>query len=101
MAKSTTRGRRQKKSQGDQDGNTRSPAELAEMAAQSANDNGDRPDKKDSSAKQAQTPKDNPAKGSHSPRPVIDQETHAKYESIKRGELHITDLQKMTVSELH
>ena len=101
MAKSTTRGRRQKKSQGEQDGNTRSPAELAEMAAQSANDNGDRPDKKDSSAKQAQTPKDNPAKGSHSARPVIDQETHAKYESIKRGELHITDLQKMTVSQLH
>lgn len=28
-------------------------------------------------------------------------ETHAKYEEIKRGELHITDLQKMTVEELH
>lgn len=27
--------------------------------------------------------------------------THAKYERIKRGNLHITDLQKMTVSELH
>lgn len=27
-------------------------------------------------------------------------ETHAKYEQVKRGELHITDLQKMTASEL-
>ncbi|MCG3137743.1 MAG: Transcription termination factor Rho [Phycisphaerae bacterium] len=31
--------------------------------------------------------------------PVID-ETQAKYEEVKRGELHITDLQKMTVQEL-
>jgi transcription termination factor Rho len=31
----------------------------------------------------------------------IDRETHEKYEKIKRGELHITDLQKMTVAELH
>ena len=28
-------------------------------------------------------------------------ETHAKYEEVKRGELHITDLQKMSVSDLH
>ncbi|TWT41769.1 hypothetical protein RAS1_28910 [Phycisphaerae bacterium RAS1] len=31
----------------------------------------------------------------------IDRETHEKYERVKRGELHITDLQKMTVQELH
>ncbi len=31
----------------------------------------------------------------------IDQELHAKYEKVKQGELHITDLQKMTVTELH
>ena len=31
----------------------------------------------------------------------IDRETHEKYERIKRGELHITDLQKMAVAELH
>jgi len=31
----------------------------------------------------------------------FDEEMHAKYERIKRGELHITDLQKMTVAELH
>ena len=31
----------------------------------------------------------------------INDETHAKYEEIKKGELHITDLQKMTVEELH
>ncbi|MCP4247572.1 MAG: transcription termination factor Rho [bacterium] len=33
--------------------------------------------------------------------PAIDAETHAKYEEIKRGEIHITELQKMTVAELH
>ncbi len=32
---------------------------------------------------------------------VFDKEMHAKYERVKRGELHITDLQKMTVAELH
>jgi len=32
---------------------------------------------------------------------IIDAETHAKYEEIKKGELHITDLQKMTVERLH
>ena len=31
----------------------------------------------------------------------IDRETHEKYERVKRGELHITDLQKMAVAELH
>ena len=31
----------------------------------------------------------------------FDQEMHAKYERVKRGELHITDLQKMNVAELH
>jgi len=33
--------------------------------------------------------------------PAIDAETHAKYEQIKRGNIHITELQKMTVAELH
>jgi transcription termination factor Rho len=32
---------------------------------------------------------------------AIDRETHEKYERVKRSELHITDLQKMTVAELH
>ena len=31
----------------------------------------------------------------------LDEEMQAKYEKVKRGELHITDLQKMTVGELH
>ena len=31
----------------------------------------------------------------------IDAETHARYEEIKRGEIHITELQKMGVQELH
>ncbi len=32
---------------------------------------------------------------------TLDEELHAKYEKVKSGELHITDLQKMTVTELH
>jgi transcription termination factor Rho len=31
----------------------------------------------------------------------IDAETHAKYEQIKRGDIHITELQRMNVQELH
>ncbi len=31
----------------------------------------------------------------------IDPETHAKYEEIKRGSTHLTELQRMTVHELH
>jgi len=31
----------------------------------------------------------------------FDAEMHEKYERVKRGELHITDLQKMSVGELH
>ena len=32
---------------------------------------------------------------------TLDAETHAKYERVKRGELHITDLQQMSAAELH
>jgi transcription termination factor Rho len=32
---------------------------------------------------------------------VLDAETHAKYEEVKRGSTHITELQKMNVTELH
>ena len=32
---------------------------------------------------------------------AIDAETHAKYEEVKRGELHIKDLQKLDVAALH
>jgi transcription termination factor Rho len=31
----------------------------------------------------------------------IDAETHARYEEIKKGDIHITQLQKMSVQELH
>ncbi len=32
---------------------------------------------------------------------IYDEETHQKYEQVKRSELHLIDLQKMTVAELH
>ena len=40
-------------------------------------------------------------KEEHDDSSPIDKETHEKYERVKRGELHITDLQKMSVAELH
>ncbi len=42
-----------------------------------------------------------PPPSSPPPMDNIDAETHARYEEVKRGDLHITQLQKMTVSELH
>lgn len=33
--------------------------------------------------------------------PAIDEETHQKYEEVKRGDLHIKDLQKLDVQALH
>ncbi len=41
------------------------------------------------------------ASGAENISDVFDKEMHAKYERVKRGELHITDLQKLTVPELH
>jgi transcription termination factor Rho len=46
-------------------------------------------------------PKARKKKGDYDDSSPIDKETHEKYERVKRGELHITDLQKMTVAELH
>ena len=43
-----------------------------------------------------QTQENNPE-----PPSAIDAETHAKYEEVKRGDLHIKDLQKLTVDDLH
>ena len=34
-------------------------------------------------------------------KPNADESTHAKYERIKKGNLHLVDLQKLTVPELH
>jgi transcription termination factor Rho len=41
------------------------------------------------------------ANGEVSAPPAIDEETHAKYEEVKKGDLHITELQRMTVAQLH
>ena len=64
--------------------------------------------KKDTARKPAHEPETDVAVVNGDPEEVdvdngespLDEETHAKYEEVKRGELHITDLQKMTVSEL-
>ena len=41
------------------------------------------------------------AEGKSNPVVALEAETQAKYEKVKRGELHLTDLQRMTVAELH
>src|SRR5690606_24474979 len=43
----------------------------------------------------------NVADGADTEVATIDEETHEKYEKIKKGDLHISELQKLNVSELH
>jgi transcription termination factor Rho len=50
---------------------------------------------------QADEPRKKRKKGDYDDSSPIDRDTHEKYERIKRGELHITDLQKMAVTDLH
>jgi len=54
----------------------------------------------------AETPEAEAVEAELSPEPTIedesvDDETHAKYEEVKRGNTHITELQRITVQELH
>ncbi len=61
--------------------------------------------KKDVDAPQPQV-EDSAAEQTSPPQPEedmggFDKEMHEKYERVKRGNLHITDLQKMSVQELH
>jgi len=55
----------------------------------------------DDEPKVAEAPAPSEAAQQAEPVESLDQELQAKYEKVKRGELHITDLQKMTVAELH
>jgi len=99
MAKSTTK---KKTNKGPAKSGHTNPnsKEVDQSAAEAVN--GNRAPKKNNSSKADKAEKTALASKTASPsRSVIDEETHAKYESIKRGELHITDLQKMTVSQLH
>jgi transcription termination factor Rho len=47
------------------------------------------------------TPADSSTVGEEDGVAAFDEEMHQKYERVKRGNLHITDLQKMNVQELH
>ena len=120
MAKATTRSRGKKKLQdviesipeeGDsvmpEDENTASSVKTSSKSKFVEEDEGgaeegeavaeEKTPKSASRKKKAPTP---PAK-EEEPSSPIDKETHEKYERVKRGDLHITDLQKMTVAELH
>jgi len=62
-------------------------------------------------AQAEQAPPEQPAPAADEPAPQqeepvadetsLEDETHQKYEQIKRGELHLSELQKMTVPDLH
>jgi len=58
-------------------------------------------EKEEATATTATAEPENNNKETTSPSASLEDETHAKYEQIKRGELHITDLQKLTVADLH
>ena len=100
MAK-TAKAKKKKKMQSS-DASTGDPGEAPEPGNQAVAtaDATSRQEKKFSSA-QGGNPENKDFSGKNPSRTVVDEETHAKYESIKRGELHITDLQKMSVSQLH
>jgi transcription termination factor Rho len=58
------------------------------------------PEEEEQTVAEVETVKQGSTGGKHE-KQVLDEETHAKYEEVKKGELHITDLQKMTVEDLH
>ena len=43
----------------------------------------------------------NAKNGKRKPKATEEESTHAKYERVKKGDLYLTDLQKLTVTELH
>ena len=127
MAKATTRSRSKKKTttaaESTPDDNAKAATKTAKKAAdtdtvaetleenQAVEDNGASAEpaasqKADSTAtKSADAEDEKPKRRGKRREPdvscAIDRDTHEKYERVKRGELHITDLQKMTVAELH
>ena len=96
MVRTTSKAKKAKKVAAKSSGNNAGKDDVAEAGVGVANKKEEKSTKSGKGEK-----KSSGSKGSQSSHPVVDQETHAKYESVKRGELHITDLQKMTVSQLH
>ncbi len=69
--------------------------ELNEEEIAAAQADSDAPQEKTSDAKGAEEAT------TEAPKESQEESTHAKYERIKKGSLYLTDLQKMTVAELH
>jgi len=88
MAKATTSRARSKK----KDAND----EPKEATAVAQADKADKADKAESAGSATATRGKNVSSDT-----AIHDETHLKYEKIKRGELHLSELQKMTVPQLH
>ena len=62
---------------------------------------GNRTRKKGPNPKPRPAPEAPAAVAEADPEATLDRESHAKYEQVKRGAVHIKELQKMTVNELH
>ncbi|MFP4053460.1 MAG: transcription termination factor Rho [Phycisphaerae bacterium] len=84
---------------------------MAKTTKKTTRKNSRKPRRKDEEAEKKQTPPeetaapenptDAPSADEDDGVASFDEEMHQKYERVKRGNLHITDLQKMTVQELH
>jgi len=117
MAKATTRSRSKKKLQdviesipeeedggiaADDEQKSSEKSKFVETAAEPSTDHkAEKGTAEEAPAKRGARKRKSPAAGDDGHSSAIDKETHEKYERVKRGELHITDLQKMTVAELH
>ncbi|MCJ7730504.1 MAG: transcription termination factor Rho [Sedimentisphaerales bacterium] len=61
----------------------------------------DVPEEQQSAAVATEAPAAKTVEQSEKDKQELEESTHAKYERIKKGKLYLTDLQKLTVAELH
>ena len=101
MAKTAAKKRKKKttrKKTDDVKNSEDAPAEEVETAVATAEENGSG---KASGKTEAKAGGNGNGNGADKKEPTEEESIHAKYERIKRGNLHITDLQNLEVTELH
>ncbi|MGC9454785.1 MAG: transcription termination factor Rho [Phycisphaerae bacterium] len=80
---------------------TRKPSSKSRKSSKSKSSSASTSDDQNDDAPQETTGQEAPAEEQQEQPVSFDEEMQQKYERVKRGELHITDLQKMNVAELH
>jgi transcription termination factor Rho len=101
MAKATTRSRGKKNLQDVIESIPEEKDESAESKFVAGESDNDEQSSEKKTAKKSTRKKVRREEKPAAEEPAVDRDTHEKYERVKRGELHITDLQKMSVAELH